>query len=415
MDLIDSLQGRVWIPHQAGLEFFRNRLNVIAQESDKYRPAIQSMERLLSEFEGSLRHPFLSEKVFSELRAVFKIAQKELLDRKEENDRRKEQCDILRWMTERFKNSMGEPFNEKVASDLSSKGQIRYDNKVPPGFEDAKKPVDRRFGDLFVWKQILHHSKESEKGIIFVTSDNKEDWWQIEGRKTLGPRVELKAEFNREGHGCFQMYQTRRFLKFANQYLNSKVSKEVVREVEEAERRTRKDSDFSRHPITNTGDSKSLTPGSIRNEEAMRPSWYNRSAIEEYRIAKEREEARRTTWANSGTSEEAYRLAMERAEAIRSTRASSTAEEAYRIAMEREDALRSVWAGGYTAEEAYLSALEREESIRSTWNSSGAVEHADRLAWEREKAIMSSRDSSASLEALRHSASEASTNNYTEE
>ena len=64
---------------------------------------------------------------------------------------------------------------------------------------DERKSEDgdplRKFGDFFLWKELLEHGKEQKRPIIFVTDDKKEDWWlKVKGR-TLGPRPELIAEF----------------------------------------------------------------------------------------------------------------------------------------------------------------------------------------------------------------------------
>jgi hypothetical protein len=43
---------------------------------------------------------------------------------------------------------------------------------VPPGFKDQGKP-----GDLIIWNTILHLGVEKKKSIIFVSTDEKTDWW----------------------------------------------------------------------------------------------------------------------------------------------------------------------------------------------------------------------------------------------
>ena len=57
-------------------------------------------------------------------------------------------------------------------------GQIRYDNLIPPGFRDSAKVGEAKYGDLFVWKDIIAIAKEKNTNIIFVCNDTKEDWWE---------------------------------------------------------------------------------------------------------------------------------------------------------------------------------------------------------------------------------------------
>ncbi|MFB4367338.1 PIN-like domain-containing protein, partial [Bacillus sp. LR_6] len=57
---------------------------------------------------------------------------------------------------------------------------------------DPKRP----YGDLIIWKSILHKAKEDGVSIVFTTSDSKEDWWALdESKNILHPRDELISEF----------------------------------------------------------------------------------------------------------------------------------------------------------------------------------------------------------------------------
>ena len=74
-------------------------------------------------------------------------------------------------------------------------GEFRFRYKMPPGYKDeeekdkeAKKDSKkdnfegriRKYGDLFVWKEIIDIGKEREgKVIVFLTNDIKEDWWLL--------------------------------------------------------------------------------------------------------------------------------------------------------------------------------------------------------------------------------------------
>lgn len=88
--------------------------------------------------------------------------------------------------------------------------------QLPPGYMDSKKDKDkigdkysygglvyhRKFGDLTFWKQIIEEAKSRKiKHLIFITDDDKEDWWLIAdymGEKQIGPRPELIEEIRRE-------------------------------------------------------------------------------------------------------------------------------------------------------------------------------------------------------------------------
>jgi len=78
--------------------------------------------------------------------------------------------------------------------------EFRYQNKIPPGFKDLNKPENKQ-GDLILWFELLKHSKESEKKIsVLITNDNKEDWCskhQLEtGEVLVDAHPYLKHEFS---------------------------------------------------------------------------------------------------------------------------------------------------------------------------------------------------------------------------
>ena len=94
--------------------------------------------------------------------------------------------------------------------DLIVKGHIRMIHKFPPGYKDFfekyKKDLDksdnpeevsRYLGDYFIWDTILNNIN-GKRDIIFITDDEKEDWWDPKGIKAgdFKPRKELIEEFN---------------------------------------------------------------------------------------------------------------------------------------------------------------------------------------------------------------------------
>lgn len=63
----------------------------------------------------------------------------------------------------------------KLIGNLYFDYQLRFDNQVPPGFEDKGKNTNS-IGDLIIWNEILGYCKsEHIKKVIFITSDTKKD------------------------------------------------------------------------------------------------------------------------------------------------------------------------------------------------------------------------------------------------
>jgi hypothetical protein len=75
----------------------------------------------------------------------------------------------------------------------------RYAHKIPPGYLDAKNPSGG-VGDLLIWKTILKEGKERHKDFIFVTAEEKQDWW-VRSHGTFQPRLELLEEYRKETEG----------------------------------------------------------------------------------------------------------------------------------------------------------------------------------------------------------------------
>jgi hypothetical protein len=69
--------------------------------------------------------------------------------------------------------------------------------------------------------------------VILLTDDAKEDWWQIQGDRTIGPRPELIAEFLVECQQAFYMYSSGRFMELSKLYLKESVEEDAIKEVQE--------------------------------------------------------------------------------------------------------------------------------------------------------------------------------------
>jgi PIN like domain len=65
--------------------------------------------------------------------------------------------------------------------------------RIPPGYKDGKK-VQGGPGDLLIWKTILATGKAKNKDCIFVTAEEKTDWW-VRNHGAFQPRVELIEEY----------------------------------------------------------------------------------------------------------------------------------------------------------------------------------------------------------------------------
>ena len=258
LNILNQLSPRIWIPHHVGLEFQRNRLNVIAEQIRRFAEVRRTVERAKSDLLAGLDKLQLTRRQSpidpSPLTSGFMKLTEEFIagiDSLEGAQQKVSQPDPLKDQIESlFDGRIGSPPSDQAAlEELYKEADVRFAKQVPPGFRDANKDKNsdehhvagglcyrRKYGDFVVWKQLLQHAKSAGlKSVIFITDDAKEDWWWIiesDGPKTIGPRPELIEEARLQaGIGSFLMYSPELFLKYANDFLKAAVSKETLEEV----------------------------------------------------------------------------------------------------------------------------------------------------------------------------------------
>ncbi|MEC0244850.1 PIN domain-containing protein [Paenibacillus chitinolyticus] len=118
---------------------------------------------------------------------------------------------------------------EKDNDAIKKEFEQRCNHNTPPGIRDKTKP-DSGMGDYLIWKTILKIGEEKQKDLIFVTGDEKNDWYHQSMSQALYPRYELVDEYSRISQGfAFRM------LNFSNFLALYGVTNEVVDEVQASE------------------------------------------------------------------------------------------------------------------------------------------------------------------------------------
>lgn len=122
---------------------------------------------------------------------------------------------------------------ERVAAGSKDAG-ISQAAKLMASKEAAQGRVQsdtRPYGDFLGWKQILKFASEKQAAIVFVTEDQKDDWWEIRGGETLGPLKALVAEFRTVVKKPFFMYDLAGFLTLSLQEWQTQVASTTLDEV----------------------------------------------------------------------------------------------------------------------------------------------------------------------------------------
>jgi hypothetical protein len=236
--IFDRVKGRLWIPHQIGLEFFERRPSLIFRQLGLYKEvgaiisdlrdnAKKEMGKLRFE-EHSQIDPQIIEKSLAALEEKIKGLAKTHPDFAENDP-------ILDHLTAYFEDKVGAPYSEDDLAKVYKRAEERFKLEIPPGYEDARgknpKPGLRRYGDYVLWRQILDEAKKTKPGVIFISNDRKGDWVNRSDLVSFGCRPELRDEMEREAGCGFHLYSAQQFFQEAGKRLKIEVTNESVEEV----------------------------------------------------------------------------------------------------------------------------------------------------------------------------------------
>ena len=230
--LIESfewLKTRIWMPYQVASEFCKDRYSVIDEANKRFDNLSADADKLTDNWREELRLDCSD----SDIKELGKYL-KEWITKKKDNNYLTFSAtndEVFRRLLDLFDGKVGKPFSVEEKLNIEQEGEKRYASKIPPGYRVNKKTANR-FGDLFVWKEIIGYSKLKEVDIIFVTHDQKEDWWNTISGKTIGPRIELRKEFYEETKKMFHMYTMSSFLSFFIENKGKSIDKTTIDEVE---------------------------------------------------------------------------------------------------------------------------------------------------------------------------------------
>jgi hypothetical protein len=255
-DILEKLQERIWIPHQVGYEFHKNRLNVISSQSNAYDKLVKILEdnlkiekigdlsKQLDQYEKDYnRHSTIEvnkksgdikTKIKELIKTVIESVKNDLQDSKENHPDLSKEDPFQNRMIEILNGRIGSPYPDLL--NIYKLAEERFKYLIPPGYkdkDDRRKSVPDIYGDAILWLQLIDYAKSEKKPIIFVTDDDKEDWWLENGRKTISPRPELVQEMLTEAGVKFYMYSADRFLDYAQKFLHLSKQPEVIEEARE--------------------------------------------------------------------------------------------------------------------------------------------------------------------------------------
>ncbi|MFE6450304.1 PIN-like domain-containing protein [Nocardiopsis dassonvillei] len=242
--VLKSIERRLWIPHQVALEFHRNRINAISGFEKKYREATSALDKLSEHYSKEVASTIrelaktiaLSEK---EKREIISNIEKSILRTKKNIDmlRSEHGISLDEWRSDSIIGSLSEiieervglPFNADEAKEAKQEAERRLSEKIPPGYMDSEKPDS--YGDYFVWRQMLVEAAKRKDPLLFVTGDEKEDWFRKEKGRVISARPELIREAQEVAGVSCAILSTRSFLHHANRVFKLTISEDVINQM----------------------------------------------------------------------------------------------------------------------------------------------------------------------------------------
>lgn len=253
--LLEKSKDRLWLPHQIALEFHLNRTNVILDQQTSYEKIESLLRKKSSEIESSLKkelgsyrkkHMTLSiDSIIDQIKSSIDGLISEISQEKEDHPSLLKNDHVKQKITELFENRVGAPYKKGKLDEIKTEADKRYSLEIPPGYEDASKKgakfhngeiILEKYGDFILWQQIIDFANEKQTNIIFITDEEKKDWWYESKGKTIGPRSELLNEFNYKTGMEFYMFKPEVFMREAGDIYSESFSDNSISEVKEVRR-----------------------------------------------------------------------------------------------------------------------------------------------------------------------------------
>jgi len=253
LGLLRQVGDRLWVPHQAALEFHRNRFAVIYDQEQVLKKLQKEVADTGDKIMGIVRnvrdHPIIDRKAlegviresFGEIRSYLEgLGQEPILSIQTAMDA----DPVLDAVTTLLADKVGPTYTPDEMTKVEAEGMQRVKDQRPPGYADAKKEGSQAFGDYVLWRQLLDEAAKRKLPVLLVTNDQKEDWYRRLHGITIGPRIELISEMLEEAGVPFHAQTLERFLGSAAPILRSAVRETTVTDVRrlaEADRTARAD------------------------------------------------------------------------------------------------------------------------------------------------------------------------------
>lgn len=232
-----KINDRLFIPYFVALEFEFNKSKIIRQKSQiinnqkqKVLQAFEEVEAEIDKLKKDSSFPSLQEFTLN------KIELEELLNKDINRFSESSRMHSLHnKVAEEIDNKISNKPTQKFIDETQEKGEERYKQQVPPGYNDAEIKEEelrnydglkykRKYGDLLIWETILNELKNRAgrvNRLVFVsndgTSDKKDDLIFKASGQRVGPKIELIEEMRIETNVKFYILKNSTFVSMLEQ------------------------------------------------------------------------------------------------------------------------------------------------------------------------------------------------------
>lgn len=237
LSVLGGIKERLWVPHQAVYEYFENRFEVMEHRRRLFDGARLELKKSRSVLEELYTSPVKQgaerqakvDGAWAELESYIDAGAGEVFPPTADLSG----DPILAALTELLDGRVGGPYDKDRKAEVLREAAARYASRTPPGYADANKPGENKFGDVVLWLQLLEHARDRGTPVIFVTDDVKEDWWSRAGGKTIGPNPALVEEMKVFAGQSFWMYRAAAFMQYAGSLSDQTPSGSAIEEIED--------------------------------------------------------------------------------------------------------------------------------------------------------------------------------------
>jgi hypothetical protein len=220
-DLIKTLRSlgdRLVVPHQALREFWRRRQRSQDSPGGATRAAIDALDKSGRSIRDALvtwaRAVGVDDDEVSDLIApvndCLDALKVELQNVSQDASAERGEDPILAELEEILAGRVTSALAPEEQAECVAEASRRIEAKEPPGYLDAEKQegelAEGGAGDYLVWYEATWYAKEQARDLLFVTRDQKQDWWWRQQMDFIGPRPELALEYHQlSGRRLFMM------------------------------------------------------------------------------------------------------------------------------------------------------------------------------------------------------------------